>query len=539
MKELTPESRQETRNILLIYSWYRLLLSVLLLLMYLFGLAREVLGSSQGNLFLATTILYFLISLVFHLWFKLRESSFNQVKLLLFYLIESAIIFTLAFSSGGVQSGLGYLSMITLASATVVLHPQLAYLLAAITTIAFLSSAFGNPFNNRDIAQDIFSAGVLGILLFLTVSLFQYLAQRIKRTQSLAEASAAEAADLQQLNENIVKKMRTGILVVDEDQRIRLINNAARQLLGGDEDWTEIAAGQHLNTLPGLAKQYIRWKSYPWLRTPSFKNAQSGPEIQANFSDLGSGNRRQVLIFLEDVRSLSQHAQQLKLSALGRLTGSIAHEIRNPLGAISHAAQLLNEAEANNANSRLTEIILRHSERVDQIVKNILSLSSQNTPQFQKVLLQHWLDRFCNEFHDSQRQDCEIELENLSGDFQITFDPTHLGQILTNLIENALKYSRAKSGKSWVKIVTGLDKAGFPFLHVYDRGPGVDEELQDKIFEPFFTTSHEGSGLGLYLSRELCITNYATLNYVQENGTGHYFKLGFAHPDQLLPRNDS
>ncbi|MGV6807400.1 MAG: sensor histidine kinase, partial [bacterium] len=328
----------------------------------------------------------------------------------------------------------------------------------------------------------------------------------------------------------------TGIVVVDQAKKIKLINSAAIQLLGGTKTQPLLKPGSTLSVVPELRDQFERWATYPWLRTPTFQVDQSATQLQANFTQLKTAEAESTLIFIEDTRSLSQHAQQLKLSSLGRLTGSIAHEIRNPLGAISHAAQLLQDAEDPEQTQKLVDIIYRHSERVNQIVDDILKLSSQDQPAFQKVWLQQWLKKFSDDYLEGADDGGVIDTTHLNGEFQVTFDTRHLSRIITNLLDNAFKYSRRATGSAWAKLVTGVDDSEMPFLEIHDRGEGVPEENIDKIFEPFFTTTHEGSGLGLYISRELCTNNFATLSYVQADDSSHYFRLGFAHPDQLLPR---
>jgi two-component system sensor histidine kinase PilS (NtrC family) len=463
------------------------------------------------------------------------------IQMLFFMLLTDMVAITLMLhASGGLESGLGFLMLATVAAGSILVAGQLALLLAATASICVMLETLSTSMILDQSKESIFPAGILGILLFATALLFQVLTQRIRLAQTIATEKAIESEQLQQLNESIVKRMRTGIVVVDRQDNIKLINSAAIQLLGGQQPGKPLGIGQPLSLIMPLYQQLDRWKTYRWLRTPTFKTSASSIEIQANFTSLHQGKDQQTLIFLEDTRSLSQHAQQLKLASLGRLTGSIAHEIRNPLGAISHASQLLAEQVTDNSQAKLLDIVQRHCLRVNQIVENVLQLSRQKIPAFQKIWLLQWLKKFRNDYMDTQRDACVIEIESLSKDSQIFFDPGHLSQILTNLVDNGLRFSEQATGERRIRLVVSRDTASeLPFLDVFDDGPGVPPEDQEFIFEPFFTTSHEGSGLGLYLAKELCGVNYASLNYFGDEPGNSYFRIGFSHPERVLPRPKS
>ena len=174
---------------------------------------------------------------------------------------------------------------------------------------------------------------------------------------------------------------------------------------------------------------------------------------------------------------------------------------------------------------------------MNQIVENVLQLSRQKPPAFQKLWLLQWLKKFRHEYLENHNADGMIEIESTGRDTQIFFDPSHLSQILVNLVDNGLRYSELQMEQRWVKLVISKDTSSeLPFLEIYDKGPGIPHKDQENIFEPFFTTSNEGSGLGLYLAQELCAVNYASLSYVGETQKKRCFRIGFAHPERLLPR---
>jgi len=530
------EATDTPDNLLKVYAYFRACLSATLLIMYLSDMGLNVLGNTYPQIYLGATSAYLAISLLTLIYFHFNQSG-PSIQLLFFMLLTDMVATTIIIhSSGGLSSGLGFLMLIIVAAGSILLTGRWSLLIAALASICILTETLSTTFLRSKNEETLFLAGVLGVLLFATALIFQILTRRIREAQSIASTRTAETVRLQALNESIVKRMRTGIIVVDGGDNIQLINSAAAQLLD-QKQTSPLGIGHSLRTIHPLFKQLERWRSYPWLRTPTFKATASSQELQANFTPLYEEADRQVLIFLEDTRSLAQHAQQLKLSSLGRLTGSIAHEVRNPLGAISHASQLLSEQAVNDGQTKLLDIIHRHCGRVNQIVENVLQLSRQKPPAFQKLWLLQWLKKFRHEYLENQNKSDVIDIDNEGEDTQIFFDPSHLRQILVNLVDNGLRYSEQQTKQRWVKLVVSKDtSSGLPYLDIYDNGPGIPKQDQESIFEPFFTTSNEGSGLGLYLAQELCAVNYVSLSFIDPGKQGHYFRIGFAHPERLLPR---
>jgi two-component system sensor histidine kinase PilS (NtrC family) len=260
-----------------------------------------------------------------------------------------------------------------------------------------------------------------------------------------------------------------------------------------------------------------------------------GPLLQPSFIPLQRSGEQHTLIFLDDISQVTQQAQQLKLASLGRLTAGIAHEIRNPLGAISHAAQLLQESEdLEEPDRRLAQIIQDHSRRMNTVIENVLQLSRRRQAEPQLLDLKYWLHRFASEFRSSARPDQTLHLETQSGSLQTRMDPHQLTQILSNLVQNGLRYSAQKHqlGQVWLKLYRDPE-SDLPTLEVLDDGPGVPVDQMQHIFEPFYTTDNKGTGLGLYISRELCESNQARLDYKLREGGGSCFRITFAHPRKL------
>jgi len=240
----------------------------------------------------------------------------------------------------------------------------------------------------------------------------------------------------------------------------------------------------------------------------------------------------EILIFLDDVSMLRQRAQQLKLASLGRLTASIAHEVRNPLGAISHAGQLLSESTSISPDDiRFTKIILDHSQRVNNIIENIMSISRRKQTEPVGIDLRSWLENFIKEFEAGQKLDTgAISLHNTVDKINAWMDPGQLHQVLWNIIENGIRYSR---GIPLIELKYSIrEETQRPFIDVIDHGPGIQAEIEEQLFEPFFTTNSKGAGLGLYIARELCEANQATLSLHRNTSDGCCFRINFTHPDK-------
>ena len=541
--EQNSQQPQSNSNLLRVYSYYRFLLAALLLGMYSTGLGEGILGKSEPQLYLYSAIGYTALNFLALLLFGWQQYSPNSAQVFAIVLIDIVAIMLLMNSSGGIQSGLAFLLIVCVAAGSLFVSGQLALLLAASASVCVIATSVSGLLDQASSANTVFQAGLLGILLFVTALIFQQLTRRLHSAQQEAQQKTRSASQLQQLNEHIVRRMRTGIVVIDNNSTIQLINDAAVQLLGGHPMSGALAPGHGIELTSGLHYQLERWRNAPWLHTMPFKERSASREVQANFTTLEQGEEQQTLIFLEDTRTLAQHAQQIKQSSLSRLTGGIAHEIRNPLGAISHASQLLEENPALGAQNRMLQIIKKQSDRVNQLIENVMQLSRQQAPNLKKLELNSWLKNFIKDYCESRDQPTQIQLDDAPL-CRVLFDPSHLTQILSNLLDNGLRYSHQNTGEYWAELKPSIDTvSSHPYLDIFDRGPGINKNDLNNIFEPFFTTSHQGSGLGLYVCRELSELNFATLNYLPANngngGKTGCFRIGFAHPNSLLPGENS
>ncbi|WP_101759652.1 PAS domain-containing sensor histidine kinase [Oceanicoccus sp. KOV_DT_Chl] len=534
--EITLDGDQQQNLALLkIYTSYRAILCIALLSTFLLATDKILVGGLNPALFVFVTTLYLLLNIIGLIVILPKRTPLTNQQLFAHFFVDIAAITLIADTSNGVGSGIGILLVVIIAAASIMLSKQLAALIAAIASIAIIgdTARLVNA-GSLDIASFL-PAGMLGMILFITSLLIQNLANRIRGAQLLAEQRSEDVSRLQSLNQNIVQRMRTGILVINEEGIIQLANAAASELLAIPDLEKISASKKHLP--PQLMVHFKQWQANNYYRSPGLQMLDTGPELHASFSafNLQSSNDNDTLVFIEDNRRIAQQAQQIKLASLGRLTASIAHEIRNPLGAISHAAQLLAESEQlADADKRLSDIIQNHSKRMNKVIENVLQLSRRSAPNPERVILDQWLTQFISEFESSEPGEHLIKLTG-EKDCAATIDCSQLSQVVTNLVQNGLRYSLQQTGKATVQLhIHSTTDTNFPQLDIIDDGPGIDSNSKEKLFEPFYTTEAKGSGLGLYISRELCEANQARLDYLTNEQGKSCFRISFPHPDRRL-----
>ncbi|WP_049722504.1 sensor histidine kinase [Gilvimarinus polysaccharolyticus] len=516
-------------QLLRVYTYYRVLLGSLLLLIYKSNLVSNVLGIDSAPLFVYTTWAYTTISLttLIFLWCNKSAPTLQQR---LFAIVSDIVGITLImFASGGATSGLGYLLIVSVAAAGMLMPAQLAVFIAALATIALIGESIVHHSVSGIDSKALFIAGSLGAMIFITALLFQYLTRKIKASTEELAAHSKHIAHLQKLARLIVERMRTGIVVLNKNDDIELINDAAQRLLSLKKS-DDLSLS--LTQMPTLKHQLDQWRKGQAQGSEVVKNnTDPGSELRISLANLELGKTEETLAFIEDNRAIVQQAQQLKLASLGRLTASIAHEIRNPLGAISHASQLLSESpNIADADQRLLEIISNHTKRVNQIIENILHVSRRNMATPSMLELGTWARKFIDEY--TRSNDSDIALKLNSEPVYATFDSCHLHQILTNLVDNALRYTPTDCAEPVILEIGVESGRQTPYIKIIDKGPGIAPANQKHVFEPFFTTENTGSGLGLFICQELCEANQAILFYQCNDNEPSCFTLQMAHPDK-------
>lgn len=502
-------------------SFYRIILAGLLTVLYFALRDSNPFNVQLPELFKSALLAYVAFAVAAGFSTRLRWPAY-EFQALLQVLVDIGAIALLMHASGGVTSALSILLIIAVVTGALVLPGRLAYLFAAIAALAVLfETGLTTLTAVKADAGHITRAGLMGAVFFVAAGLAHALVIRARESAALATQRGIDLANLEQLNRYIVQQLQSGLLVIDPQNAIRLVNDTARALLD--------IRGEPSVTLdkiaPALSEQLQRWKVDPqWQATAV---AVHGGNLLPRFSELTTSQGKGALILLEDSAELARQTQQLKLASLGRLTASIAHEIRNPLGAISHAAQLLEESDGIDAeDKRLTEIIGNHIRRVNSVIENVLQLSRRSASQPQELALKTWLQNFQEEFTQTSTLAADqLTLDIAPDDLTLWTDPGHLHQVLTSLCENAFAHG---GDNTMVTLKARQANNGAARLEVIDNGPGIAPDDAAQMFEPFYTTAGSGTGLGLYIARELCEINRAQLSYQPSDGGGSCFRIQFS-----------
>jgi two-component system, NtrC family, sensor histidine kinase PilS len=513
---------------------YRVLVPLVLVSMQLLAGPQWAPVATRPSMFMSACVAYFTAGVLLVIarrleWASLRIVAFVNAG------VDSAAIALILYAGGGISSGLGILLVLPVAALAVLADHRDAFLIAAVAALGVLVQQVFVTLADSTPTTDYTAAGVLGVVLFgIALSLWP-VANRLRESEALVRKQELDLANLAHLSQYIVQHLRESILVIDPQDRIRLINESAAQMLGDDKAYPDVLIGEAAPQLLYLLETWRQSSSstaaFP-NTDPTFVSADGGRVIRAHFAPLGAASPTPVIVFLEDTSLLAERVQQSKLAALGRLSASIAHEIRNPVGAMSHAGQLLAESPNVSAEDRrLTEIIRNNADRVSGIINNVLRLSKREETHAERLLLQSWCEEFHEEFCETMQWPRErVRVSGLAAGIEVRVDPSQLRQIVWNLCENALKHGVQQSPDQIVEIRYGrMNPAARPFLEIADRGPGVAAEHAERIFEPFFSGGR-GTGLGLFLARELAQTNGATLLYEARPGGGSIFRLVFADP---------
>ena len=507
---------------------YRLIIGFVLVALTSSNLDQELLNPQSLTLFRVGSWAYMISSLVFA--FTLRKPQ-GLLPIFSLALSDVVLLSWLFYTAGGIPSGIGNLLIVSVAIANILLRGRIGLMIAAIAAIGVIFLTFYLSLSKPEISSQYLPAGLLGILSFAVALFVQNLTTRLQKTESIAARHAADVVNLEALNTRILQRMRTGILLLNPQHRLLMSNPSAASLLGSEG----IPGSKLADWQPQLHVRLRQWQQNATLLPQSLQPIPGGPSLQPSFVGLPHGNQQNTLVFLDDISQIAQQAQQLKLASLGRLTAGIAHEIRNPLGAISHAAQLLFESEELAAGDRrLIQIIQDLSRRMNLIIENILQLSRRRPAEPELLNLSEWLRNYVREFSASSAPTQTIHLEVDEPSLHSRMDPAQLHQVLTNLVQNGLRYSQQHKPEAQLWIKLHIDQESeLPVLEVHDDGPGVSPKRLDNIFEPFYTTETKGTGLGLYISRELCESNQARLDYTPSSHGGSCFRITFAHPRKL------
>ena len=432
------------------------------------------------------------------------------------------------------------LLIINISLSSLFLPKRFTLLFAAATTLAILTDQIYSQLLVIDFHASFTQAGILGMLIFAFAFMASSFSQQLRDTEQLANEQGRDLETATQLSEHIIHSMRTGIIVLSPNGNILMSNNAAEHLLGN----IKLRPNSSLKkTAPGLFQRFVEWQlNEEHSHQTPIQQSHGLPDIQPGFSAIekNKGAQGQTLVFLEDASQLNQRFQQVKLASLGRLTASIAHEIRNPLAAIQHASQLLEESTENPANLKLARIITSQTQRLNGVVKNVLQLSRKQHSNPEAINLRNWLVQFRKEFCPSNgmSQD-QIEIIIHPESISVLFDPDQLYQVFWNLCTNAINHSGIDAHQLSIKLHGQIsDETQQVYVDIIDNGCGIDEDIEPHIFEPFYTTSTEGTGLGLYIIKEIVENNRAKIKCVTQTDKGSCFRIYFMQISAKTPQEN-
>ena len=518
-------------RVLGILNLYRVLVPLVLVGLYSLGGGRGIAVDSP-RLFFSAAIFYLCFGLFSVILVRNRLGS-AYLQTILQATLDIVVLMLLLHASGGVASGLGLLLLVPVGSLAFLLPPQSALFLAAVTVISVLAHTIWQQLTGHSDINAYATAGLLGIVLFTLAAAASFVATSMQQSEDLVRQKDLDLANLAELSQYIVQHLRESLLVVDAADNIRLINESAAEILGDRHAVPGALMGE---VSPRLLYSLSTWRrSERGHDAPaSFVAADGARLIQPHFAPLGDTTPGPTLIFLEDTSLMAERVQQGKLAALGRLSASIAHEIRNPVGAMSHAGQLLAESPVMGSDERrLTDIIRNNSERVSTIINNVLQLSRREATKPTRLMLGDWLVDFLDEFCETMQVPMtRIAVHEEAQDLEVRIDPSHLHQVVWNLCDNAIKYGEGRDDISLEIKLNRLNPSNRPYLEVADRGPGIEAKAVERIFEPFFTGRKGGTGLGLFIARELCQLNRAVLLYEPRDGDGSIFRIVFSDPQR-------
>lgn len=507
------------------FSLYRILQASLLAGLLFTPFGSHLVTLNDPLLARAVSIAYVAAAVLLLFWGSISD---HTRRLPVYIGIGMDIVATLLslYGTSNLDAGIATLILVNIAAAATLVPYRSAFAFALIAgTGGFIERALG-IFMTGESERGLGEVLLFAVAYVAAAGLSQLLRAEVTQRQKLMDRQESHLASLSQLNELIIRRMRSGVLVIDDQNRIQRINESAWHLLGQPsptrKDLTEIN--------PALAGRVDLWRSGQTTNPQPLSLTEGQPEVIPRFVAVPQSEAELCIAFLEDTSLMTRQAEQLTLSSLGRLSASIAHEVRNPLAAISHASQLLAESEQFPPDDRrLLEIIRGQCLRMNAIVENILQLSRRQPAKPELFVLSRWAESFVDEFRTVQPlgKD-ELRLDVRANNLSVMFDPDQLQQVAWNLVKNALRYGRRPNEAARVAVVVKrLPDTQQIVLDITDHGIGIPPAQAAHIFEPFYTTGEMGTGLGLYIARQLCETNQATLDYHSVPGGGSCFRISF------------
>lgn len=524
------EADSALRRELHFFTLYRLLEAAVLTFL-LFGPIRDLVNDPRNEGIAKATAVIYLFAAI--LLFLIRKRGDLQLQALIGIAFDLFFGVLAVYAMPDTRAGIALMLMFNVGAAALLLPARLGLGIAAVAAVGLIFDHFWNVAVGgitRGIGEPLmFAMGYIAIAMLTNA-----IGRQMRESVDLAAQRGEDAASLAEVNELIIRRLRTGVLLVDNRGHLRLANEAAMLLL--NDSGKDPGEGRDLNlAAPALARRLQAWRESGRADDTPLQLSPDLPDVVPRFTRLRAGSD-QALVFLDDTSIVSRQAESLTLATLGRFSASLAHEIRNPLAAINYAVQLLEESkDLPTADLRLLEIVRQQGQRMNGIVENVLGLARREPAKPEHVELMAFVRRFVEDYAASHPLEHDtLKATGSPTTLNTLVDPRQLHQILTALVYNALTYGRIPGEPARVNVHVAVDVSGAPVIDVLDRGPGVPDSVVSQLFRPFFTTSGHGTGLGLYIARELCRANQATLDYVALPAGGACFRIGLSAPSPLL-----
>jgi len=503
-----------------LYNAYRFLIALLLLGTQSPSNYSDLLQSAQTGIFSKLVLGYLVFSIISAIFTWLEKPDI-AINLPIQIIIDIIFIVLLMHAQEGSESSIGLLLIITIASASLISEGRLAIFYAALASIGILLEQSYRILLIDKSSSNYTPAVLLSLGCFATAWLAYSLAKRAQQSEILASQRGLDVQNMAQINALITHEMQDGVLVVNKEFKIKHHNIQAEKLLSLDfKNWQDKTLPEVSPEIASMMQQWLEdiEPSHNFMPTniaaPNiFKLSTTSRELRLRFLPISENRNQGAVIFIEDWSQIQTQAHQVKLAALGRLTANIAHEIRNPLSAISHANQLLQEEDTDPATKRMLQIIGDNVQRLDQIIKDVLELNRRDRTNQEAIHIEHFIFDFYTQFCAVEKipTSC-FKLTLINADTLISFDRRHLNQILWNLCKNGWRH--CKKNENSLNLTLALtEKTKTVQIEISDDGDGIPESVHGHLFEPFFTTEKSGTGLGLYIARELADANGANMQY--------------------------
>lgn len=460
-----------------------------------------------------------------------RPTFYVQVHGIL--LFDVVLLTWLMHAAGGAGSGFGLLLAISLAIGVLLTTGKTPFLFAALASSAVIIEQIYAFSTDQAPLGSFLHAGLLGIAFFSIGFLDFVLSRRLQATEQIIQRQELDLENLNAINEFVIGLLDLGVVVVDAEDRVKTLNQTAKHWFGV----SDVFPSQTVATLDqGLGEVFSRWRRQPMFFTdPDPMLEVSGRELGIEFIALGEPSHQGALILVRDMDRVRAEAHRVKLAAIGQMSAGIAHELRNPLSAISQGAQLLHESETLQSQDRqIANMLIRNSHRLNGVVENVLSLSQKRDPARKTIPLCSFVDKVTEQMSATPLTAKARITTHCRNNAQALMDPKHLEEVLNILVENAIRHAQPGTDPE-VTIEVDLNTDGKPVIDVRDNGPGIMPEIARKIFDPFFSTSI-GTGLGLFLARQFCDANRASLKLdTQKSLVGALFRITLSPPPRQAP----